>query len=238
MAVPFDSARLEATGPAVAVLSGVMEMTRLRNSTLANQAPQVAFSAAGTMAYVPAGKPRQTALTWVGRAGDEMPTGASGGTYYQPRISPDGGRVAVTVRGVDRDDVWLYELTRETWSRFTSQGNNAFPVWTQDGRRLTYVSDKAGLDNMYWKPLDGRGPEERLVASERPNYPFSWSRDEALLFVSVSLRTAQDLWVLRSGGEWRTKGCCVSRIAVCRGSAGALAGRSMRRVRVGRIGSE
>ncbi len=51
MAVPFDSARLEATGPAVAVLSGVMEMTRLRNSTLANQAPQVGFSAAGTMAY-------------------------------------------------------------------------------------------------------------------------------------------------------------------------------------------
>jgi serine/threonine protein kinase len=201
MAVPFDSARLEATGPAVAVLSGVMEMTRLRNGTLANQAPQVGFSAAGTMAYVPAGKPRQTALTWVGRAGGEMPTGASGGTYYQPRISPDGGRVAVTVRGEDRDDVWLYDLTRETWSRFTSQGSNAFPVWAQDGRRLIYVSDKAGLDNMYWKPLDGRGPEERLVASERPNYPFSWSRDGALLFVSVSLRAAQDLWVLRTGGE-------------------------------------
>ena len=81
-------------------------------------------------------------------------------------------------------------------------GNNAFPVWAQDGRRLTYVSDKAGLDNMYWKPLDGRGPEERLVASERPNYPFSWSRDDGvLLFVSVSLRAAQDLWVLRTGGE-------------------------------------
>jgi serine/threonine-protein kinase len=201
MAMPFDSARLEATGPAVAVLSGVMEMSRLRNGTLANQAPQVGFSAAGTMAFVPAIKPRQTALTWVGRAGGEMPTGASGGTYYQPRISPDGGRVAVTVRGVDRDDVWLYDLTRETWSRFTSQGNNAFPVWAQDGRRLTYVSDKAGLDNMYWKPLDGRGPEERLVASERPNYPFSWSRDGALLFVSISLRSAQDLWVLRTAGE-------------------------------------
>ena len=81
MAVPFDSARVEATGSAVAVLSGVMEMTRLRNGTLANQAPQVGFSDVGTMAYIPAGKPRQTALTWVGRAGGEMPTGASGGTY-------------------------------------------------------------------------------------------------------------------------------------------------------------
>ncbi len=59
----------------------------------------------------------------------------------------------MTVRGVDRDDVWLYDLTRETWSRFTSQGNNAFPVWAQDGRRLTYVSDKAGLDNMYLEAI-------------------------------------------------------------------------------------
>ena len=200
MAVPFDPVRLEVTGPSVAVLSGVMEMTRLRNSTVANLIPQVSFSTAGTMAYVPADKPRQTTLTWVDRTGLEMPTRASGGTYFQPRVSPDGRRVAVTVRGVDYDDVWLYDLTRETWSRFTSQGNSAFPLWTPDGLKLTYVSDKAGLDSMYWKPLDGGGPEERLLVSDRPNYPFSW-RDGALVFVSPALRSAQDIWVLRTGQE-------------------------------------
>src|SRR5688572_26688898 len=46
MAVPFDAARLEVKGPPVAVLSGIMEMNRLRNSALGNQAPQVSFSAA------------------------------------------------------------------------------------------------------------------------------------------------------------------------------------------------
>ena len=200
MAVPFDAARLEVRGPPVAVLSGIMEMNRLRNSGLGNQAPQVSFSAAGTLAYVPAGTPKQTTLVWVDRTGVETPTKASGGAYYQPRISPDGQRVAVTVRGADHDDVWMYDLTRETWSRFTSTGNNAFPLWAPDGRTLTYVSDKNSLDNMYRRSLDG-GAEERLLTSDRPNYPFSWSRDGVLMFVSISLRSAQDLWILRTGAE-------------------------------------
>jgi eukaryotic-like serine/threonine-protein kinase len=197
MAVPFDPVRLEVTGMPVVVLSGIREMTRLRNSTVANLVPQVAFSNAGTLAYVPASPASgQHALTWVDHSGIERPSGASGGTYFQPRISPDGRRVAVTVRG-EHDDVWLYDLTRETWNRFTSDGNNAFPVWTPDGRRLTFVSDKAGLDNMYWKtPYGGR--EERLLVSDQPNYPFSWSRDGTLMFVAPSVRGAQDILMLRA----------------------------------------
>jgi len=54
---------------------------------------------------------------------------------------------------------------------------------------------------MYRKPLDGAAAEERLLTTDRPNYPFSWSRDGVLLFVSVSLRTVQDIWTLRTGAE-------------------------------------
>jgi Tol biopolymer transport system component len=204
MAVPVDPTRFEVTGTPVAVLSGIMEMNRLRNSAVGNQGPQISFSAAGTMAYIPAGKPKQTELVWVDRSGIETPSGASGGMYYQPRISPDGQRVAVTVRGVDRDDVWLYDLARQTWGRFTSNGNNAFPPWAPDGRALTYVSDKNSRDNIYRKPLDGAAAEERVVTSERPSYPFSWSRDGVLLFVSLSLTTVQDIWTLRTAAGRQT----------------------------------
>jgi serine/threonine-protein kinase len=199
VSVPFDPVRLETTGTPVAVLSGVMQVRRLRNATQTNLVPQVAFSSTGTMAYIPVNpRPRQKALTWVDRAGLEQPTGASGGDYFQPRVSPDGRRVAVTVLegGGDHNDVWLYDLTRETWSRFTSEGDNAFPLWAPDGRQLTYVSNKAGPDNMYRKSLDGSGPEERLLASDRPNYPFSWAAG-VLAFVAPFPRTAQDIWVLR-----------------------------------------
>ena len=206
MAVPFDPVRLETTGTPVAVLSGVMQVRRLRNATTTNLAPQLTFSSTGTLAYIPVNpRPRQSALIWVDRTGREQPTGASGGDYFQPRVSPDGRRVAVTVLegGGDHNDVWLYDLTRETWSRFTSEGDNAFPLWAPDGRTLTFVSNKAGPDNIYRKPLDGSGPEERLAASDRPTYPFSWSPDGALAFVSVFPRAVQDIWVLRSdqGGK-------------------------------------
>jgi Tol biopolymer transport system component len=175
-----------------------MQIARLRNSTVNNFTPQVAFSNAGTLAYIPAAsRPQRSALVWVDRNGVEQATGASGGRYFQPRLSPDGRRIAIVVGGESRDDVWIYDLSREAWNRFTSESNNAFPVWTPDGRRLTYVSDKAGPDNMYWKPLDGSGAEERLVVSNRANYCFSWSRDGRLAYVSVQPRTLQDIWIVR-----------------------------------------
>jgi Tol biopolymer transport system component len=198
MAAPFDPVRFEVSGTPVAVLSGVMQVRRLRNSTTVTLLPQISFSNSGPMVYVPGNeRPRQNALVWIDRSGLEQPTGASGGTYFQPRLSPDGNRMAVTVGGGDHDDVWLYDLARKTWSRFTSEGNNGYPLWTPDGRKLTYVSDKAGPDNMYSRPLDGSGPDERVLASDQPNYPFSWSRDGVLAFVSVSPTSQQDLWTLR-----------------------------------------
>ncbi len=198
MAVPFDLAQLKVTGAPIAVLSGVMQVSRLRSGTTTSLVPQVSFSTAGTLAYVPANPhPRQSALMWVNRDGVEQPTGAAAGAYYQPRLSPDGRRVAVTVGAEDHDDVWLYDLARETWNRFTSEGNSGFPLWTPDGRRLTYVSDKAGRENIYWKPLDGSGPEERLLASERSSFPFSWTRNGELAFVVSHPSTLQDLWLFR-----------------------------------------
>jgi serine/threonine protein kinase len=199
MAVPFDPVRLETKGTPMVVLSGVMEMPSLRNSAVPSF-PHVSFSAAGALAYVPASpRPRQNALTWVDRTGAETPTGASGGTYFQPRVSPDGRRLAVTVRGPEHDDVWLYDLSRQAWTRFTSQGSSAFPVWSPDGRALTYTSSRTGRDNMYRRALDGGGPEEHLLVSDRPNYPFSFSPDGTLTFVEVSIPTAQDIWFLGAG---------------------------------------
>ena len=39
------------------------------------------------------------------------------------------------------------------------------------GSALTFVSNKAGPDNMYRKPLDGSGPEERLAGERATELP-------------------------------------------------------------------
>jgi len=156
----------------------------------------IAFSQQGTMAYVPAAAgPRQTALVWVDRSGHEEPTGAPNRPYSQPRLAPDGRRLVATVTS-EHDDIWLYDLARGTSDRLTVEGGS-FPVWTRDGRRITFASRREGPYNIYWKTLDGSRPDEPLLRGEGTKYPFSWSADDRMLaFVRINPRTFQDILLL------------------------------------------
>jgi serine/threonine-protein kinase len=200
MAVRFDLARLEITGPAVAVAADIAEAFRLRVTP--NGLSRLFYvSPTGTIAFLSGDRPRQDALLWVDRSGKETPVGVSGGTYVQPRVSPDGLRIAVVARGDDTDDIWLYDLSRNTLGRVTTEGNNGFPIWSRDGSRLVYSSDRTGTVSIESKQPDGSGVGELLVRSERATraFPFSWSPDGVLAFVSN--RGTQHVSLLRPGQE-------------------------------------
>jgi len=200
MAVPFDLTRLEVSGSPVAVVPDVTPPFRLRTMPSSfNRLFDV--SPSGTLAFVSSGRPPQHALVFVDRAGREEPVGASasGGTYAQPRLSPDGRRIAVVVRGDDQHDIWLYELGRNNWNRFTSEGNCEFPLWSADSGRLAYNSDRSNTVTIDWKRSDGSGVPETIVGSKfaRRAFPFSWSPGGLLAFVAV--RPAQDIFTVLPG---------------------------------------
>ena len=188
-AMPFDAQRLEVKGAPIALLEGVRQAR--------SGQPLISYSEVGSMVYVPTGTEfGSNALVWVDRAGVEEPTGASGRPYAQPRLAPDGRRVVTSLRG-NTEDLWLIDLTRGTSSRLTAESNTSFPVWTPDGRRLTLASAKEGSYKIYWRPVDGSAPDERLLSGSWPNYPFSWTPDgKVLAFVSVNPTTLQDIRVL------------------------------------------
>ena len=188
-AVRFDAARLEATGTPIRLLEGIRQAR--------SGAPLISYSDAGSMVYIPtSAEALASALVWVDLSGAEQPTGAAGRPYAQPRIAPDGRHVVTSLRG-NTEDLWLYDLERGTSSRLTADSNSSFPAWTPDGRRLTLASAKQGAYEIYSRPVDGSTPDERLLASAWPNYPFSWSPDGRFLaFVSVSPTTLQDIRVL------------------------------------------
>ena len=195
MAVPFDPSKLELNGmPMPGALRRAAGPSSEKHGRLQSPAADQLRAAARSPSCPPDTGRRRSELVWVDSSGAERPTGASGGDYFQPRVSPDGRRVAVTVSG-DHDDVWLFDLSRQTWSRFTSEGNNSFPLWSPDGTRVVFVSDRAGVENMYSR-LVGGNADERLLVSERANYPMSMARDGTLAFVSVKVGQAQDIWVL------------------------------------------
>jgi len=84
----------------------------------------------------------------------------------------------------------------------TTSGRSHWPLWTPDGRRLTFRVGMPGPFNMWWMPADRSGPEERLTESGSLQSPASWSPDgKAVAFTQLSPPARADVWVLEMGGD-------------------------------------
>jgi serine/threonine-protein kinase len=188
MAAPFDLERLQIRGAAVPMIEGLV--------VAQNGAAQYSFSHTGTLVYVSGGSTTaQRKLVWVNRNGSEQVLGAPVREYGYPRISPDGKRVAVEVES----QIWLYDLARDTLSRFTFEGStNQNPAWTPDGKRIAFYSNKDGPANIFWQLADGSGGLERLGTSQNGQVPRSFSPDgQVLAFHENNPVTKKDIWILR-----------------------------------------
>jgi serine/threonine-protein kinase len=186
--VPFDPKRLRTTGSPVRVVAGVMQS--------ALGAAQFAAARNGSFVYV-AGDKSDRELAWLTRSGIATPITARPQTYWSVRVSPEGKRLALGVEGASYG-VWTYDLERGTMTRLTFEGTAAYPIWTPDGARVTFNSTTAGgVLNLFWRPADGSGDQERLAASERIQIPNAWSPDgRLLLYQQGTPQTGRDLWLL------------------------------------------
>ena len=174
-AVPFDLERLEVNGPPTRVLDGVRQ-------GLIDQSAQVAFSASGTLVYVPGSGVPGKSLVWVDRQGQAQPAIDEQRTYFSPRIVPRGQRIAVQIREEGNWDIWTYDLPRAALTRLTlAESHEEVAVWTPDGERVTFYSTRDGAKHVYWKRADGSGPAERL--GENRGWPQSWSPDGRVLAI-------------------------------------------------------
>src|SRR5262249_37648652 len=144
-AVPFDLARLETRGTPVTVLPRVV--------TTPEGAGDFVVAADGTLAYVDAPGAKATAartLVWVDRQGREETLTAAPRPYFHPRLSPDGTRVAVAIEDQE-NDIWVWDFARRTLDRLTFGPASDFaPVWTPDGRRLVFFSQRDGGGGVVW----------------------------------------------------------------------------------------
>ena len=162
----------------------------------------VSVSANGLIAYR-SGAASQRQLVWFDRTGKALGTvGAPDENLpIAPRLSPNGSRVAVT-RGVQgNQDIWLLNGART--SRFTfDAASEFFPLWSPDGSRIVFRSNRKGHDDLYVKASSGAGGEELLLESPQAKSPQDWSADgRFLLYMSADPQTDWDLWVLPMEGD-------------------------------------
>jgi Tol biopolymer transport system component len=145
-------------------------------------------------------------LTWVDRAGKPIATVGTAGAYYGVDLAPDGQRIAVH-RHIDQGgDVWVADSERGTMSRLTldSSQDNVAPVWSPDGQRIAYSSQRGNAWAIYAKASDGSGDEEKLLDFQ-PQFSKatkSWSADgRYVLFTMIEPKGLSDLWVLPLFGD-------------------------------------
>jgi eukaryotic-like serine/threonine-protein kinase len=152
MAVPFDGRRV--SGAAVPLLDSI-SLCRTCNG----DAP-INLSSGGALAYMRGALPSK--LAWVDSAGGAHAVDSREAAFIQPRLSPDGRRVLVTI--VERQsDTWMLDIPTATWTQLTHGGNNFNPEWTPDGGHFLFVSDRDGKVRGFRQATSGGGSPEEVV---------------------------------------------------------------------------
>jgi serine/threonine-protein kinase len=191
-AVPFDLAKLAATGGAVPILEGVSRVTAVNSA-----GAHLAFSHSGSLVYL-AGpvSAAQLNLMLFDRKGGAEALALPPGSYMYPRVSPDGKRVVFETSDRKETNVSIFELSgASSVRRLTFGGNNRYPIWSADGRHIAFQSDRDGALSIFRQAADG-GIAERLTTPDpgSAHFPESWSPNGDMFLFSVKKGSVWSLW--------------------------------------------
>ena len=139
----------------------------------------------------------QSDLALIDRKGGVEPLKLPPGPYQHPRAAPNGTQIAFATDDGKEAIVWIYELGgTASMRRLTFGGKNRFPIWSADGQRVAFQSDREGDLGIFWQRADGSGAAERLTKADQgtSHVPESWSpKDERFLF-GVTKGSSVSLW--------------------------------------------
>lgn len=186
MAVPFDLAQLTVHGSSMPVVDAVI--------TQSTGSGYFSFSDDGCLVYL-TGEAREIIqrLVWSADGVIET-TPITARAIEEPRLAPNGTRVALGIRKAT-SDIWTHDIAQGTLTRLTFDADNFAPIWSPDGMRLTYSSNRKGPCQIFSQALDEQEPT-LLVGGEHDLVPGSWSPDGVqLLFTEYNPHSGAGVWV-------------------------------------------
>ncbi len=196
MAQPFDPRRLVLTGEPFPIAEQIQ--------TTGTNPPYGVFSTSenGVLAYQ-TGTGATANLVWFDRTGKQIGVLGDAASYDDIELSPDGKRASVSISDGKQRDIWLYDVARGLRTRFTFDPANEFgSIWSPDGSRIVFNSNRKGHYDLYQKASSGAGTEEVLLENNHDKYPTSWSSDSRfILYDTVGDRTGFEIWVLPLSGD-------------------------------------
>ncbi len=195
LAQPFDPESLELSGAATPIAEGLRSPTRGWNYYSASQTGSLYYST-GT------GSTGGLRLVVV-----DLETGDEDFLALAPRFinevnwSPNGQSVAYS-GGVERDseaNIYTYDVELGTERQLTFEGLNRLPVFSPDGNRVAFMSNREGTDayDLFVKTLDDDEPATLIIELPNTQAPVQWPSDSLIVFEQGTSNTAPaDLWML------------------------------------------
>jgi len=198
-AVPFDLATMKVTGGAVPVVNDL---------AIADGDGYASYDVApnGTLAYLPASTYRPDLdIVLVDRRGFGRPALPEPARYDNPRLSPDGTRIAVDIAPKGgAPDVWVFPIGGRGTRITDSPSKDWMPNWTPDGRELLYIHESP-FYNPWLRVADASQPARQLIGDGHDRVPGGISADGQLVAYVANKSGKPELWTMSLRGEPRER---------------------------------
>jgi len=187
-AVPFDPSTARVTGRPAVLADAVHYQP-------GNGGAHYAVSDRGLLLYAPGGGGApEYHLAWVDARGRLARLPGPPRRFREPRISPDGRRVAVVVGAPPDADLWVLDVDSGAFTRLTFGLSPHRPTWTPDGRAITVGAEQGGRWRLVDVPAAGGGEPSTLLESEHRVYPDAWTPEgRRLLYEELRPHTGWDI---------------------------------------------
>jgi serine/threonine protein kinase len=184
----FDTRKFELTGEPVPVLTEVQFFPRISEAVFA-------ASTAGLLVAQRNADSGASQLLWFDRKGQQIGVALNPGIYGNIMLAPNGRTVAsdTTDLASQNTDIWTYDLETRSAKRLTfDPAIDSLPVWSPDGSRTVFASNRELKFDLYLKDTNG-AQEEKVIPQDGPDrFPTDWSRDGKYVLYG----RGPDLWFL------------------------------------------
>jgi serine/threonine protein kinase len=184
----FDAKAIQLSGDPVPILNDVQYSSRISKAVYAAGNNHLLVAQTGSGAG-------DSELLWFDRKGQEIGMAVGSGIHGNISLSPDGKAVATDTNDPvsQNTDIWTHDFASHSARHLTfDPAIDTLPIWSPDGSRMIFASNRGVTFNLYVKDTNGAREEKEIPQDGPDRFATDWSRDGKY----VLYERGADLWYM------------------------------------------